>query len=38
MVAGAIVERGIHRELLSNDAVYASQWLIQTGELGAAEA
>jgi ATP-binding cassette subfamily B protein len=38
MVDGAIVERGIHRELLSNDAVYASQWLIQTGELGAAEA
>ena len=38
MVDGAIVERGIHRELLSNDAVYASQWLIQTGELGSAEA
>ena len=38
MVDGAIVERGIHRELLSNNAVYASQWLIQTGELGAAEA
>ena len=38
MVDGAIVERGIHRELLSNDAVYASQWSIQTGELGAAEA
>ncbi len=38
MVDGAIVERGTHRELLSNDAVYASQWLIQTGELGAVEA
>ena len=38
MVDGAIVERGIHRELLSNNAVYASQWLIQTGELGSAEA
>jgi len=38
MVDGAIVERGIHRELLSNNAVYASQWLIQTGELGSTEA
>lgn len=38
MVDGVIVERGIHRELLDNDNVYASQWLIQTGELGAAEA
>ena len=38
MVDGAIVERGIHRELLSNNAVYASQWSIQTGELGSAEA
>ena len=38
MVDGVIVERGTHRELLDNDNVYASQWLIQTGELGAAEA
>jgi len=38
MVDGAIVERGTHRELLDNDNVYASQWLIQTGELGASEA
>ena len=38
MVDGAIVERGTHRELLSNDNVYASQWSIQTGELGSAEA
>tara|TARA_B100001175_G_scaffold306890_1_gene305506 strand:+ start:8223 stop:10118 length:1896 start_codon:yes stop_codon:yes gene_type:complete len=33
MVDGAIVERGNHEELLSNDNVYASQWSIQTGEL-----
>ena len=38
MVDGAIVERGTHRELISNDNVYASQWSIQTGELGPAEA
>ena len=38
MVDGAVVERGTHRELLSNDNVYASQWSIQTGELGSAEA
>ena len=38
MVDGVIVERGTHRELLDNDNVYASQWMIQTGELGAAEA
>ena len=38
MVDGVIVERGTHRELLDNDNVYASQWLIQTGELGTAEA
>ena len=38
MVDGVIVERGTHRDLLDNDNVYASQWLIQTGELGAAEA
>ncbi len=33
MVDGAIVERGKHEELLSNENVYASQWSIQTGEL-----
>ena len=38
MVDGAIVERGTHRELLSTANVYASQWSIQTGELGSAEA
>ena len=38
MVDGAIVERGSHAELLSNDNVYASQWSIQTGDLGASEA
>ena len=38
MVDGAIVERGTHRELISNDNVYASQWSIQTGDLGSAEA
>ncbi len=38
MVDGAIVERGTHRDLISNDNVYASQWSIQTGELGTAEA
>ncbi|MBI88142.1 MAG: ABC transporter permease [Euryarchaeota archaeon] len=38
MVDGAIVERGTHRELVENDNVYASQWLIQTGEMSAAEA
>ena len=34
MVDGAIVERGKHGELLSNENVYASQWSIQTGDLG----
>ena len=34
MVDGAIVERGGHKDLLSNENVYASQWSIQTGELG----
>ncbi len=34
MVDGAIVERGKHEDLLSNENVYASQWSIQTGELG----
>jgi len=38
MVDGAIVERGPHSELLENDNVYASQWSIQTGELGTSEA
>ena len=38
MVDGAIVERGSHPELLANENVYASQWSIQTGELGASEA
>ncbi|MAU85477.1 MAG: ABC transporter permease [Euryarchaeota archaeon] len=33
MVDGAVVERGKHEELLSNENVYASQWSIQTGEL-----
>ena len=33
MVDGAIVERGTHQELLSNDSVYASQWAIQTGQI-----
>ena len=35
MVDGAIVERGTHVELLSNESVYASQWAIQTGEIDA---
>ena len=33
MVDGAIVERGKHEELLSNENVYASQWSIQIWEL-----
>ena len=33
MVDGAIVERGEHKDLLSNENVYASQWSIQTGEV-----
>ena len=37
MVDGAIVERGTHKELLSNENVYASQWSIQTGELDSTE-
>jgi len=34
MVDGAVVERGRHEELLEVDGVYASQWTIQTGDLG----
>ena len=37
MVDGAIVERGTHQELIARKNVYASQWSIQTGELGSAE-
>jgi len=37
MVDGAIVERGTHHELISNENVYASQWSIQTGELNSKE-
>ena len=37
MVDGAIVERGTHEELIASKNVYASQWSIQTGELGSAE-
>ena len=33
LVDGAIVERGTHNSLISNNNVYASQWSIQTGEL-----
>tara|TARA_B100000212_G_scaffold173164_1_gene130248 strand:+ start:7473 stop:9338 length:1866 start_codon:yes stop_codon:yes gene_type:complete len=33
MVDGTIFERGEHDDLISNNAVYASQWQIQTGEL-----
>ena len=33
MVDGAIVERGIHKELVSANGVYASQWAIQTGDV-----
>ncbi len=33
MVDGAIVERGLHKELLENNGVYASQWRIQTGDM-----
>ena len=33
MVDGAIVERGTHQELLTNESVYASQWAIQTGQI-----
>lgn len=33
LVDGAIVERGEHDQLIENNNVYASQWLIQTGEI-----
>ncbi|MBP04372.1 MAG: ABC transporter permease [Euryarchaeota archaeon] len=33
MVDGAVVERGIHDELVAADGVYASQWTIQTGDM-----
>jgi ATP-binding cassette subfamily B protein len=35
MVDGAIVERGKHDHLLDVNGVYASQWTIQTGDMGA---
>jgi len=34
MVDGAIVERGQHDALLDMSGVYASQWTIQTGDMG----
>ena len=34
MVDGAIVERGQHDALLAMSGVYASQWTIQTGDMG----
>ena len=33
MVDGAVVERGQHDVLIASDGVYASQWLIQTGDM-----
>ena len=33
MVDGAIVERGIHDDLVDSGGVYASQWTIQTGDV-----
>jgi ATP-binding cassette subfamily B protein len=33
MVDGAIVERGIHDDLVDSGGVYASQWTIQTGDM-----
>ena len=35
MVDGAIVERGKHDHLLDVNGIYASQWTIQTGDMGA---
>ena len=33
MVDGAIVERGVHDDLIASGGVYASQWTIQTGDM-----
>jgi len=33
MVDGAVVERGLHDDLIEADGVYASQWTIQTGDM-----
>jgi len=33
MVDGAIVERGLHDDLVESGGVYASQWTIQTGDM-----
>ena len=33
MVDGAIVERGVHDDLVTSGGVYASQWTIQTGDM-----
>ncbi len=33
MVDGAVVERGKHDSLIDTNGVYASQWLIQTGDM-----
>jgi ATP-binding cassette subfamily B protein len=33
MVDGAVVERGMHAELVDAGGVYSSQWAIQTGDL-----
>ena len=33
MVDGAIVERGIHDDLVASGGVYSSQWTIQTGDM-----
>jgi ATP-binding cassette subfamily B protein len=33
MVDGAVVERGVHDDLVDSGGVYASQWTIQTGDM-----
>ena len=33
MVDGAVVERGVHDDLVAANGVYASQWTIQTGDM-----
>lgn len=33
MVDGAVVERGLHDDLVAANGVYASQWTIQTGDM-----